>query len=45
MQPELDTFDCTVTLPDWRLHLASLTVARNRDLGNVLDMATQGEMS
>ncbi len=45
MPPELDTFDCTVTLPDWRLHLASLTVARNRDLGNVLDMATQGAMS
>ncbi|MBU0742591.1 hypothetical protein KKG45_05500 [bacterium] len=45
MPPELDTFDCRVDLPGWRLHLASLTVARDRDLGNVMDVATRGALS
>ncbi len=42
MNPELDTFDCKVTLPDWRLHLASLARKEGRDLGNVMDVATRG---
>ncbi|MBC8422906.1 hypothetical protein H8E07_02170 [bacterium] len=45
MPPELDTFDCTVTLPEWRLHLASLSLNRQRELGNVMDVAAQGAFS
>ncbi len=38
----LDTFDCQVLVPGWRLHLASLSVTPNRDRGNVMDLATSG---
>lgn len=41
----LETFDCTVTLPDWRLHLAQMTNYNWRDLGNVMDLATEGAMA
>ncbi len=44
MTSELDTFDCRVTLPGWRLHIASLS-ANDRDLGNVMDLATRGAVN
>lgn len=43
MKPyELDTFDCQVLLDGWRLHLAQLAVARERELGNVMDVLVSG---
>ena len=38
----LDTFDCRIMVPGWRLHLATLSVTPNRDRGNVMDLATRG---
>ena len=38
-------FDCTVRLPDWKLHLAHLQLREERDLGNVMDMAMEGARS
>jgi len=38
----LDTFDCRILVPGWRLHLASLSVTPDRDKGNVMDLATSG---
>lgn len=35
-------FECTVQVPGWRLHVAHLTAAEERDLGNVMDVATRG---
>ncbi len=40
--PELDTFDCSVELPGWRIHLALLAFNKQRDLGNVMDLAVRG---
>jgi len=45
MPLELDTFDCLVDLPDWQIHLASLATNTERDLGNVMDMATKGALA
>ncbi|MFH1845810.1 MAG: hypothetical protein ABIF77_21715 [bacterium] len=45
MPLELDTFDCRVDLPDWRIHLASLAANTERDLRNVMDMATKGAVA
>jgi hypothetical protein len=41
-KPELDTFDCLVELPGWRLQLACLAFNQQRDLGNVMDLALRG---
>lgn len=41
----LETFDCAVTLPGWRLHLAQMAAYEWRDLGNVMDLATEGAIS
>ena len=35
-------FECYVRLPGWRLHIAHLEVARDRELGNVMDVAIGG---
>lgn len=41
----IESFDCKVEIPDWRLHLAQMTFYKWRDLGNVMDLATQGAFS
>jgi hypothetical protein len=43
--PELDTFDCSVELAGWRLHLACLALNKERDLGNVMDLAVRGAVA
>lgn len=38
-------FTCSVWLPEWRLHVAYLARRVERDLGNVMDMATRGVLA
>jgi len=45
MAAEIQTFDCHVRLPEWRLHLAHLSVTPDRDLGNVMDVAIRGALA
>lgn len=40
-----EAFDCTVRLPDWKLHVAHLQLREERDLGNVMDVAMEGARS
>jgi len=37
-----EPFDCNVSIPGWRLHVAHLMLSEGRDLGNVMDMAVKG---
>jgi DNA/RNA-binding domain of Phe-tRNA-synthetase-like protein len=41
----VETFGCDIRLPDWRLHLAQMTTTEWRDLGNVMDVATEGALA
>ncbi len=41
-QPEPERYRCLVHLPDWRLHMAHLTLAEGRDHGDVMDLAADG---
>jgi len=41
-QPEPDRYRCLVQRPDWRLHVAHLTLAEGRDHGDVMDLAADG---
>jgi len=42
MSSELETFDCFVRLPHWRLYLAHMAVNEDRERGNVLELAVKG---
>lgn len=39
---QTEAYNCTVTLPKWKLHLAQMAAYGWRDLGNVMDLATEG---
>jgi hypothetical protein len=41
----VETFGCDIRLPGWRLHLAQMTTTEWRDLGNVMDLATEGALA
>lgn len=42
MTCDLKTFDCLVRVPHWRLYLAHMAVNRDRERGDVLDVAAKG---
>jgi DNA/RNA-binding domain of Phe-tRNA-synthetase-like protein len=37
-----EPFDCNVSIPGWRLHVAHLILSVDRDLGNVMEVALRG---